>query len=360
MSSCERKTWAALVLAFCGWCSGCGTPGAPQPPSLNLPEKVTDLSAIRTGNQVILTWTMPKHNTDRTPIKGNMTVSICRREGDGPCSSSVPGQMSAPGMQGSYSDTLPPTLAMGTPRSVTYFVELLNRKGRSAGFSNAATVLGGQAPARIEGLKTELRKQGVVLSWTANEEGAAVRLERKLLTPAAKSGQGLLAPEPEPLNQSFLVPAGDQAHAIDRTVRFGQRYEYRAQRVMQADVNGQALELDGAFSEPVVVDVEDVFPPSVPAGLVAVASAGENAGSQAIDLSWHADADPDLAGYIVYRRESGGEWQRISPATPVIEPAFHDAQVQPAHTYDYAVSAVDKSGHESARSAEAQETVPQP
>jgi hypothetical protein len=34
--------------------------------------------------------------------------------------------------------------------------------------------------------------------------------------------------------------------------------------------------------------------------------------------------------------------------------------VQPGHTYMYAVSAVDQQGHESARSAEAEETVPGP
>jgi hypothetical protein len=60
--------------------SGCGTPGAPQPPSLNLPDRVTGLAAIRTGNQVALTWTMPKKNTDRLLLKGNVPVRVCRRE----------------------------------------------------------------------------------------------------------------------------------------------------------------------------------------------------------------------------------------------------------------------------------------
>jgi hypothetical protein len=32
--------------------------------------------------------------------------------------------------------------------------------------------------------------------------------------------------------------------------------------------------------------------------------------------------------------------------------------VQPSHTYLYAVSALDEQGHESAHSAEAEETVP--
>jgi hypothetical protein len=59
-------------------------------------------------------------------------------------------------------------------------------------------------------------------------------------------------------------------------------------------------------------------------------------------------------------QESGGEWQRISPAEPVIGPVFHDSHVQAGRTYAYAVSAIGQNGHESARSAEAQETVPLP
>lgn len=307
-----------------------------------------------------LTWTTPKRNTDRTAIKGNVAVHVCRREGDGPCSSAEPNQLIAPGLPGRYTEILPAPLASGAPRPVSYFVELLNHKGRSAGFSNGAIVLAGQAPARIEGLKTEVRKQGVVLSWTPDAESTVVRIERKLLTPPAKSEQGLLAPQPEQVNQDLLVSAGDQTHAIDKTVRFAETYEYRAQRVIRVDVNGKTLELDGAFSEPVDVEVKDIFPPAVPMGLVAIATAGENGGAPAIDLSWQPDAEPDLASYIIYRREEGGEWQRISPETPVVEPAFHDTQVQPGHTYHYAVTATDKGGHESARSAEAQDTVPQP
>ena len=358
MSSFERKVWAALAIVVCGCLAGCGTPGAPQPPSLNLADPVEDLSATRTGNQVLLTWTMPKRNTDKTTIKGNVSVGICRREGEGPCSSSLPDQVSAPGMPGSYTDTLPAELASGGPRPIKYFVELRNHKGRSAGFSNAATVLGGEAPARVEGLKTEVRKQGVVLSWSPNGESTAVRLQRRLLTRQTKSQQGPLAPAPEAVEQSFLVEADSRAQAMDKTVRTGESYEYRAQRVIRAEGNGKTLELGGAFSDPVDVDVRDVFPPGVPAGLVAVATAGENGGAPAIDLSWQPNTEPDLAGYIVYRRQEGGEWQRVSPATAVMEPAFHDAQVEAGRVYEYAVSAVDKGGHESGRSTVAEETVP--
>jgi hypothetical protein len=189
-----------------------------------------------------------------------------------------------------------------------------------------------------------------------------VRLQRKLLTPpASKSEHGPLAPAPEALRETLLVEEGaGRGRAMDTTVRMGESYEYRAQRVSRVDVEGKTLELAGELSAPVDVEVKDVFPPDVPEGLAAVATAGENGAGPAIDLSWQPELDAALAGYVVYRREGDGEWQRISPATPAIAPAFHDSGVEAGHTYRYAVSAVDKNGHESARSAEAEETVPQP
>ena len=361
MISFERKGWAALAVVSCAFLSACGTPGAPQPPSLNLADPVTDLSAIRTGNQVTLTWTMPKRNTDKTPTKGNVATRVCRREGTGACNQVGTDVMVAPGGTGSYTDTLAGTLTSGDARPVSYSVELRNKKGRSAGLSNAASVLAGEAPRPVAGLKAEVRKQGVVLSWTADGESAAVRLQRRLLTPpATKAQQGPLAPPPEAIHETLLVDSGaQQGRAMDTTVRFGESYEYRAQRVTRVNVDGKTLELAGELSAPVDVEAKDVFPPNVPLGLVAVAAAGENGAGPAIDLSWQPNTDSDLAGYVVYRREGDGGWQRVSPATPVVEPAFHDPQVQPGHTYRYAVSAVDNGGHESARSAEAQETVPQ-
>ena len=362
MSSCERKAWAAVALAFCAVLSGCGTPGAPQPPSLNLPDPVADLSATRAGDQVTLHWTNPARNTDHTALKSNVTARVCRSEGKGPCNTVGSDQSVTAGKPGSFAETLPPTLSSEEPRPLSYFVELSNSKGRSAGLSNPATVLAGRAPGPVVGLKAALYRDGVVLSWTADGERRAVRLQRKLLSaPEQKAHEGLLPPTPQPVEQNLMVEAtGENSHAIDKTVQFGEKYEYRAQRVSSVDVNGSHLELLGELSPPVDVEVENVFPPTVPSGLAAVATAGQGDASPSIDLSWQPDTEADLAGYIVYRREQGGEWQRISRPAPVVEPAFHDAQVEAGHTYQYAVSAVSKSGHESARSAETQESVPQP
>jgi len=157
--------------------------------------------------------------------------------------------------------------------------------------------------------------------------------------------------------------------AIDRTVNFGEVYEYSAQRVRKIELSGpegkKTLELDGDISVPIRVDVVDTFPPSIPQGLVAVLVPEE----KPIDLSWQPDSDPyvdkDLAGYLVYRTEAGDQndaasWNRISGAKPLVAPAYRDATVEPGHSYHYAVSAVDLTGHESKLSTAAQESVPNP
>jgi hypothetical protein len=327
---------------------------------------------VRTGGQVALTWTMPTKNTDKILLKGNIPVRVCRNETSAdPCSVAATLQM-APGADASFTDTLPPALTRGEPRVLTYFVELLNRKGRSAGLSNGAQILAGETPPAVDGLTAQMRKDGVLLRWTPappEPSPVAIRLVRKLLTPPAKqpgpqqTEQRPFAQPTEPLEQTLLVePATRADRALDTSIRFGQTYEYRAQRVARVTLNGETLELASPLSPPLRVEALQLFPPSVPRGLAAVATAGENGAGPSIDLSWIPDTEADLAGYNIYRHEPGTDasWQRISPASPLVSPAYHDANVQPGHTYAYAVSAIDQEGHESARSAEAQETAPGP
>src|ERR1051325_2913457 len=69
------RVWPALcVMALVG----CGLPGAPLPPSLELPKPVTDLRAERQGNKVTLTWTPPRETTDRAAIRRVGATRICR------------------------------------------------------------------------------------------------------------------------------------------------------------------------------------------------------------------------------------------------------------------------------------------
>lgn len=359
--------------------SGCGMPAAPQPPSLHLPNPVTDLTASRTGDEVTLAWTMPKRDTSKVTLKPDVVVAVrvCRAESVTTGSCATAGNLAfPPGGNGAFTETLPTSLASGDPRPLRYFVELTNRKGRSAGLSNAAIVLAGQAPAAVAALSAEVRKDGIVLRWTPGPPEpyrTQVRLRRTLLTPAAKAAAGTtsgsaggpLGAPIEPLKQDLLVPVGPQRGVtLDKDIRFGEAYAYRAQRIFRVTAEGKAMELDGPLSPPVRVDAQNVFPPAVPTGLAAVATAAENGAGASIDLSWQPVSDSDLAGYIVYRREPNvpGQqptpWQRVSGAQPTVGPGYHDADVKPGHTYQYEVSGIGHNGQESARSASAEETVP--
>ena len=370
----------AVSLLASLYLAGCGMQGAPLPPSLKLPNPVADLAATRAGDQVTLNWTMPRKNTDKLRIQGNTLVQVCRKEGAGACLP-LPGPLSLlPNAKGSFTDTLPAGLASGAPRPLGYFVELKNSKGRSAGLSNAATVLAGEAPPPVSGLAATLRKDGVVLKWAAAPGVATapagtavvVRLKRTLVSPPLRktdtnnAGGALLPQQHEPVEVSLLVEREENQAAdrtLDKSIRFGETYEYRAQRVARIVSGEQTLELAGALSEPVRVATSDVFPPDVPMDLAAVATAADQPGGPSIDLSWQPVTDTDFAGYLVYRHadsDVGDSWQRISPAQPVVGPAFHDPDVKPGHTYRYAVTAIDRGGHESARSSETQETVPNP
>jgi hypothetical protein len=355
----EKHGAAALLMAALLGIAGCGTPGAPLPPSLHLPDRVADLSATRTGNQVSLTWTMPKRTTDRILLKDDISVSICWSENNSHCVAA--GEKSfAPVAAASFLAALPDALAAGAPRPVSYFVELKNRRGKSAGLSNAAMVLAGQAPALVTGLAAEVRKQGVVLRWSAADSQESIRLKRTLLNPpATKPKEGPLAPPEEPVTLDLRVEH-DGGVAIDKEIRFGQSYQYQAQRIASVASEGKTLELMGELSPPLRVVAEDVFPPSVPAGLAAVATGATGGVPASIDLSWQPDAESDVAGYRVYRREGQSAWRRVSGDQAVVGPAFHDTEVQPGHAYSYAVTAVDSRGNESARSAEASDTVPNP
>ena len=95
--------------------------------------------------------------------------------------------------------------------------------------------------------------------------------------------------------------------------------------------------IEGVLSEEACVTPRDIFPPAAPKGLAAVPTAGQ------ISLIWDANAEKDLAGYLVLRGEAGGsELQAITPA-PIRETSYRDTTTMPGVRYVYAVVAVDSA-----------------
>jgi hypothetical protein len=354
---------STLALLAASTMAGCGAPGAPQPPSLNLPVPVTNLSAVRVGDSVRLAWTMPTRTTDHGPLKHPVTASLCRAVGAGYCTN-IAKLTLPPAAPGAYTDALPPGLARSPDRLLRYEVALLNHAGKSAGPSNIAYSAAGASPPALTGLSWQLRPDGVLLAWAPVSEPRRTvifRIERMLLTaPARDQGHtAALGPAAPPAKQTLLVhgqDALDPGHALDSSVVFNQRYSYVVERVATLEADGHTVEIQGPPSEAIEVPTKDTFPPAVPRGLVAVA---DTAGA-AIDLSWTPDSDTDLAAYRIYRRDvqTALPAQRIASTNG--ETSYRDTAVQPEHTYAYSVSAIDQSGNESKPSAEVEETLPRP
>lgn len=64
-----------------------------------------------------------------------------------------------------------------------------------------------------------------------------------------------------------------------------------------------------------------------------------------VQLAWDANTESDLAGYNVYRAESG-TWTRLNSGL-LASPSFTDGNVEGGRTYTYAVKAVNAAGGES-------------
>jgi hypothetical protein len=367
----KRALLRSLVPMFTAvWLIGCANPGPPLPPSLELPLPVADLHALRKGDQVYLTWTVPPRTVDHQNVRHLGPTRICRAPGTEitNCSSSV-GEVSPtqfpviipvkkkhqpkekpPKVEANYTDHLPSELHQQDPLAVvTYAVSVFNSHNRTAGLSNRVQVPAIPALRPPANFHAQVTSEGVVLSWSA------------------------LATPPETSDLTYLIriyrrPEGGKADAVaaevpidsttftDHGFEWEKNYEYRATTVTLIPQPGKGeTSLEGDDTTAAKVIAHDIFPPAVPSGLQAIATGvGQQPG---IDLVWSPDTEADLAGYNVYRHESGGTPVKINRDLVKI-PSFRDTGVISGRTFFYSISAVDVRGNESARCEEAHETLP--
>jgi hypothetical protein len=260
-----RATFVAVSICASLVADGCHRPGAHTPLAPSLRGPVTDLGAIRAGNQIWLSWTMPAKRTGKLTVNGVIAVQVCRRKATGgACENAGELLHLAPGSPGTFSETLPEALNAGPPRVLYYAVELVDRHGTPTGLSNQVPTMAGTPPPAISGFTAALTKAGVSLRWApfSGEDGAgttAVRIHRieilPLPTQAMRDG---LVPMPMADMQSLLVEHGaGEGHALDTNPGKGKTYTYTAQRVFRMTVGGQTLELDGMLSQPARVEVPE-------------------------------------------------------------------------------------------------------
>jgi len=351
--------------------TACGVPGPPRPPSLELPQPVADLRALRKGDTVSLAWTVPTETTDRLRVK-QLGMTRILRSADQSLSGcadpvgTVPPPPLPPGSKRSnrraqtvkaeqtYADQLPASVLRPDPAAeIRYAICVLNLNARTAGPSNQVAVPAVPAPPPPSDFRAQVTAGGIQLSWTGNPESTAIPGLRHVYR-VYRRGEGT--------NHDILVAellsSGLPSYVVsDQSFEWEKTYSYRATVATLIHVQGrEETEFEGSDTPAQNVFAHDIFPPSVPSGLQA---AFANEGQQRfIDLVWVPGTEADLAGYNVYRREQGSGTSAKLNQELVKLPAFRDTSVQSGHTYIYSLSAVDVRGNQSARSAEVSESVP--
>jgi hypothetical protein len=367
--------FAVLLMA------ACGTPGAPVPPSLELPVPPQDLAASRKGNKVTLTWTPPSQTTDGQNLRAKFAgpAVVCRAvdeplmancvEKVGELAASVPplgqrhGPRPAPLAPGTpkneFTATLPESLQRQNPLGfATFAVEAENWRGRSAGLSNQVKVPLAPAAGEPTQFQAKVTSDGVALSWCVRypyDAARAIQFRDRVYRQEKGGAPAAIGEGPPNASESACGQGGT---LTDHSFEWEKTYDYWVTAVSVVTKNGAtATEVEGDDSPHLTVFAHDVFPPAVPVGVQAVAS---GVGQKPfIDLTWAPDTEADLAGYNVYRQEQGAEnWVKINTALAPT-PSFRDENVAPGNTYNYAVSAVDVRGNESARSEATSEMLPE-
>lgn len=366
-----RQLLSKLLLIFgAAALVGCGVPGAPKPPSLDLPQPVTDLRAQRKGNSVFLDWSVPAETTDHLPVRNLGPTFVCRSmDAISKCTNPVAKVPPPPLVAGNhkkaksakhyakltanYVDNLPRDILVQNPEArIFYAISVLNENERSAGISNVVQAPALPALPPPSDFKAQVTAEGVVLSWAATAEVPALPaveyFYRVYRRPAGENVDTVVGEIP--LHSSSAM------QMVDRSFDWEKTYFYRATLVTQIHETGKPdTQFEGTDTPPARVFTHDVFPPAVPSGLQAVFS---GTGQQPfIDLIWAPDVEADLAGYNVYRREATGELVKLNSEL-VKTPAFRDMNVTSGKTYFYSVSAVDVRSNESTRSQETSESVP--
>ena len=316
--------WITLVLI-----GACGKKAPPVPWETIVPKRIVDLEAISREGRLILEWTAPKENTDKSVLTNLASFQILRSEGvliGGECRGCGEKPKIVYEMKLDRKEEV-----IGKRMSIffesqeagkvyVYQVVSFNRRGYPSAPSNPVWVYWDHPPQQPIGVKGEAGDKRVDLSCEPVEGATGYNIYRR--------GEGE-AFSLKPLNREPLVVT----RYIDLNVENEKRYIYSIRalrRVVKTDVEGKG-------SIDVSVMPTDLIPPSSPAGLVAIPL------KDGIELNWRRNRELDLLGYYVYRRKPGEkDFKRLND-TPLTKETYLDIHVELGQDYDYAATAVDNS-----------------
>jgi hypothetical protein len=331
LSTTTRLIETLAILLLCAIAAGCGSVGEPRPPLLNIPERADDFVARQTPEGIVLEWTWPRVTTEGEPLNDLARFDVYGLElahGSALPDAERFERESRP-LAAMRGDDLKPYSAGQRVRFVLDPAPWLEKfmalgvraegRGGQSVFSNLVLIEITHPPGRPGKPSITLSRDAIVLEWTAAEDAGGYIVERST---------GAAGP--------FLEIGRSTSPAFrDTRFEFGESYNYRVRAV--AGATGQGAE--GASSETVSTTARDIFAPAKPVGLRAVATGAS------VELSWEQNAEFDLAGYRVRRRQ-GSDFVVLNE-TLLESASYSDRQVKRGEEYFYQVTTVDAEGNES-------------
>jgi len=345
---------------------GCGKKLDPLPPILVVPARPEPLTLSQDGSDVVVRFPLPSLTAQGDPLTALRKVTIYRevqaaREGVRPPApaaaaaererqekefrsrAAVLAELSRAdldewtvGGDVLYRDSLLPLYKEQRLGQVLlrYGVTATRERKLVSGLSPIAGIAPVVPPGRPLFLRATVEEKRVCLDWLAPEEmldGTRPGLAGAYAVYRKEAGAEWYE---EPVG--FVKAATSY---VDVSARPDRRYLY----TVRAAPSDEKPLLLGPAADEIEVSTADVFPPPAPEGFLVLREGG---GAR---LVWNPVLVPDFAAYRVYRKGPGAaDW--TTAADGLVETVWFDPDSRPETRY--AVSALDRTGNESARAEE--------
>lgn len=309
----------------------CGLKAPPVPYPLSKPAAINNLTVLARGNGVLLSWTIPDKNTDRTVLKDikgfNMVRAALPISDIGTEKKEVYKQwryVSKPGQN--YMTIKDTDLDYGVRYS--YLVFTVTKDDIVSDLSNTAVVYWDKSFLKPSDIRARSGDHFAELSWVSPKTYADGSRINKIIYYNVYRSLKMDDFPLFPINPALI----SGTTYIDGDLKNNTPYFYEVTSVSK--VNNTPIE-SVPSSQIMVIPVDSVSP-ARPYGLSAAPL------KQGIALSWESNTESDILGYYLYRRSGNGKnFKRIN-AQPISATTYVDTGAHEGYN-TYYVTAVDDS-----------------
>jgi hypothetical protein len=356
-----RQVGLVLFVSFVGLSSlACGKRGAPIPPKEKVLQRI-ELDGFQRGNQVIISWKMPRSNAPIGNVQNISRADVYRlaeplrapvqlsEEDFANRSTMIAALKIADADFNSKTLTYKDSLEFADqPVRLRYAIRFVNASGQKAAFSNAIVI---EPASKIASNPTDLTvdatQDALRLTWKPPETNI------DQTKPVAIIGYNIYRSNSATQPARLLNRSPWQGSSYsDEFFEFNKDYWYFV-RAVSAGVGSEPVE--SAESNVVEFKAKDTFAPSAPAAITIAAAPGT------ISIFWAINPEKDVVGYRIYRSTDKDlaheQWTQLT--TDLLKPnTYQDTKVESGKTYYYYLTATDTAGNVSPPSEIVNETAP--